>query len=236
MALRAQPPPNLALGGKTLPLEVTRRKGAVNMTLRLDPISETVRLVLPYRVALSEGMAFVESRRGWLQQHLDRLPPRIPFAHNQEIPILGVHHRIEHAPEAKRGVWIEGGAVFVSGKPEYLARRLRDFLKERARQEISSAAQDKSRQIAAKLGRITLKDTKGRWGSCTPYGDLAFSWRLVLAPAHVLDYVVAHEVAHLQELNHSARFWRLVARLTEHTAESKSWLRRHGAGLHRYGS
>jgi predicted metal-dependent hydrolase len=80
-----------------------------------------------------------------------------------------------------------------------------------------------------------MKDTKARWGSCTPYGDLAFSWRLVLAPPFVLDYVVAHEVAHLRELNHSARFWRQVAKLTDHTAEAKSWLRRHGAGLHRYG-
>lgn len=235
MALRAQAPETLLLGNRKVPLAVLRRKGAVNMTLRFDPIDDTVRLVLPYRVALAEGLEFVESRMEWLQTHLERLPPRIPFADGHSIPLHGAPHAIRHVPEARRGVWIEDQAIHISGGGEHLPRRLRDFLKESARKRITETAQVKASQIGAKIGRISMKDTKGRWGSCTPYGDLAFSWRLILAPPHVLDYVVAHEVAHLQELNHSARFWRLVAKLTLHTAEAKSWLRRHGAGLHRYG-
>ncbi len=231
----AQPPDSIALGTVSLPLEILRRKGAVNMTLRLDPIKETVRLVLPRGVALAEGLGFVESRKEWLTKHLERLAPRIPFSPGATIPILGVSHLINAAPQARRGAWAEDGVLHVSGAPEFAQRRVRDFLKEKARVEITRLAHDKAKRIDAEIGRIALKDTHGRWGSCTPEGDLSFSWRLILAPSGVLDYVVAHEVAHLAELNHSDRFWRLVAKLTLHTAEAKSWLRRHGAGLHRYG-
>ncbi|MBF0355672.1 MAG: M48 family metallopeptidase [Alphaproteobacteria bacterium] len=235
MAARIQPPENITLGQATLPLEILRRKGAVNMTLRLDPCSDTVRLVLPKGVPLAEGLSFVEQRREWLLGHLERLTPRVAFADGSVIPILGRPHMIHSRPDARRGVWIEAATLCVSGSPEYLQRRVRDFLKEMSRNEITRNARDKAHQIGADIGRITLKDTRGRWGSCTPEGDLSFSWRLLLAPPYVLDYVVAHEVAHLRELNHSARFWRLVAKLTLHMAEAKSWLRRHGASLHRYG-
>jgi predicted metal-dependent hydrolase len=223
------------LGDREVPFQVARRKGAVNMILRFDAASDEVRLVLPCRVSLAEGMDFVESRKDWLHQQMIRLPPRIPFAHGERIPFQGIPHLVRHAPEARRGVWIEDNAIHVSGSPEHLPRRLGDFLKEQARKHITHSARDKAQEISAEIGRIAMKDTKARWGSCTPYGDLSFSWRLVLAPPFVLDYVVAHEVAHLRHLNHGARFWRQVAKLTEHTAEAKSWLRRHGAALHRYG-
>ena len=235
MTARIRPPEQVRLGEVCLPLEILRRKGAVNMTLRLDPFTETVRLVLPRGVPLAEGLSFVEQRRDWLRGHLEKLAPRVAFTEDSILPLLGHPHRICSRPEARRGVWIEEDQLCVSGAPEHLPRRVRDFLKEMSKNEISRNARDKARQIDAGIGRITLKDTRGRWGSCTPEGNLSFSWRLLLAPPYVLDYVVAHEVAHLRELNHSARFWRLVARLTLHTAEAKSWLRRHGAGLHRYG-
>lgn len=235
MPPRQQAPTHVELGGRRVPLEILRRKGAVNMTLRFEPSSDSVRLVLPCRVPLAEGLDFIDSRRDWLLKHMERLPPRIPFADGTWLPILGEAHQVRHRPDAKRGVWIEEGVIHVSGGPEHLSRRLADFLKERARLEIGHAARAKAAEIGARVGRVTMKDTRGRWGSCTPHGDLSFSWRLVLAPQAVLDYVVAHEVAHLQELNHGPRFWRLVAKLTPHMAEGKSWLRRHGAALHRYG-
>lgn len=235
MAPRLQAPDHVVLGGKQVPLEVVRRKGAVNLTLRFEPASDSVRLVMPYRVPLSEGLDFIESRHDWLLSHMNRLPPRIVFEDGVWVPLLGELHQVRHAPQARRGVWIENGEIHVSGTSEHFARRLSDFLKERARHEIARIAREKAGSVNARVGRLSLKDTKGRWGSCTPYGDLSFSWRLVLAPPFVLDYVVAHEVAHIKELNHGPRFWRLVAALTPHMAEAKTWLRRHGAGLHRYG-
>ena len=79
---------------------------------------------------------------------------------------------------------------------------------------------------------MTFKDTRSRWGSCTSDGRLAFSWRIVMAPPYVIDYLAAHEVAHLAEMNHGPRFWTACRRLCPRTDEAKAWLKRHGTMLH----
>ena len=89
--------------------------------------------------------------------------------------------------------------------------------------------------LGVKVKRISIRDQSSRWGSCTSAGSLSFSWRLILAPPYVLDYLAAHEVAHLVEMNHSARFWRVVGKVCPHTERAKTWLDTHGNDLHRYG-
>ena len=127
--------------------------------------------------------------------------------------------------EALGGVWLEEGTICVSGRPEHLSRRVRDFLKQQARKAILPRAQEKAARLGRHAGRITLRDTRSRWGSCSVSGDLNFSWRLVLAPIIVLDYVIAHEVAHLVEYNHGRKFWALAKDLTENMEEAKTWLK-----------
>ena len=89
--------------------------------------------------------------------------------------------------------------------------------------------------LGVKVKRLSIRDQSSRWGSCTSAGSLSFSWRLILAPPYVLDYLAAHEVAHLVEMNHSARFWRVVGRVCGHVERAKTWLDTHGNDLHRYG-
>jgi predicted metal-dependent hydrolase len=180
-------------------------------------------------------MRFVRQREGWIKAKLAQMPPRIPFAPGAMLPLLGQAHIIQHEPKARRGVWAEAGVICVSGEAEHLSRRLRDWLKDRAKKEIVKRAQAKAEQVKKRINRITLRDPKGRWGSCSPDANLSFSWRLIFAPRDVLDYVVAHEVAHLVELNHSVRFWRLVQKLTPDALRSRAWLKRHGNALQRYG-
>jgi predicted metal-dependent hydrolase len=124
----------------------------------------------------------------------------------------------------------------VSGRQEHAPRRLRDWLVEQARADLDRSVTLHARQLGVKARSITLRDQTSRWGSCTAGGLLSFSWRLVLAPSHVLDYVAAHEVAHLIEMNHGPRFWKLVGRSMPRLEEAKRWLRHHGADLHRYGA
>ncbi len=124
----------------------------------------------------------------------------------------------------------------VSGRLEHAPRRLRDWLVEQARADLDVCVGTHARKLGVKARSITLRDQTSRWGSCTAGGLLSFSWRLVLAPAHVLDYVAAHEVAHLVEMNHGPRFWKLVARSMPRLEEAKRWLRNHGPDLHRYGA
>jgi predicted metal-dependent hydrolase len=127
------------------------------------------------------------------------------------------------------------GEIHVAGHGEHLPRRVQDWLKFEARREIARRAHEKAELIGKKIRRISLKDPKTRWGSCSPSGCLSFTWRLIFAPPHVIDYVVAHEVAHMRELNHGPRFWRTVSELTRHEKSARHWLQTEGLHLHRYG-
>ncbi len=225
----------LELDGEPVPLAVKRHARARRLTLRLDPASGRFHLVLPRGVPLREGLDFARRRSTWILHQLGSLPPRVPFADGAVIPLLGRPHRIEHRPTARGAVWREAEALCVAGSAEHLPRRVGDYLKKEARAELGDRARQKSRRVGRRIARVSLRDTQSRWGSCSRDGRINFSWRLILAPESVLDYVVAHEVAHLIHMDHSREFWRLVDRLTADVPKSKAWLRRHGAGLLRYG-
>src|SRR5690606_6087885 len=152
------------------------------------------------------GLAFARERREWIRRQLDALPPRRPFVDGAEIPLLDVPHVLRHRPDARRGVWREGGALNVSGQAEHLSRRVHDWLREEARRLIAPRAQASAARLSRAAGRITIRDPRTRWASCSRDGAMSFSWRLALAPEWVLDYVVAHEAAHLVEMNHGPAF------------------------------
>ena len=225
----------LCQDGRRLPVKVRRHPRARRITIRLDPRGESLNLVLPRGTALAEGIAFAEREKDWVAKCLAALAPVRRFEPGTSVPLQGEAHIIRHLPWVRRGVWLEAGAICVCGRPEHVPRRVRDFLIARAGELIHPAAREKAARLDRPVGRITLRDTTSRWGSCSAKGDLSFSWRLVLGPAHVLDYVVAHEVAHLVEQNHGPRFWDLAASLTERMEEAKAWLRHNGRDLWRYG-
>jgi predicted metal-dependent hydrolase len=235
---RAAPPATLDLAGRSIPLHVRRSTRAKRITLHIDAARGGIELVLPARAALATGLAFLEERRGWVAARIAAIPERIPFVHGAEVPILGIPHRILHLGErafGNRVVAVTEGEIRVFGPAAHIARRVRDHLVALARQELSRRARALAARIDRRVARISVRDTTSRWGSCAASGNLAFSWRLVLAPESVLDYVVAHEVAHLVEMNHGVRFWRLVEELAPGAAPQRAWLRRHRARLLGYG-
>ncbi|MCP4327548.1 MAG: M48 family metallopeptidase [Alphaproteobacteria bacterium] len=205
------------------------------MSLRLDPAARGVVLTLPQRTAEREGLDFVHDHAGWIATRVATWPPRRRFADGVVIPLRGVDHRIVHLPLARRGVWCEDGEIRVAGDGSHLPRRVADWLKREARRELADRAREKAARLGRPVIRVTVRDTRSQWGSCAANGQLSFSWRLVLAPDHILDYVVAHEVAHLAEPNHGARFHDLVADLTTDPKTAEKWLLRHGEKLHCYG-
>lgn len=225
----------LSLEGREVPLAIRRTRGARHMTLRLDEASGTIRLGLPYGIALAEGLDFARSRSRWILCQIDALPPRVAFVEGAVVPILGRPHVIRHAPEARRGAWCDQGMLWVSGFAEHLPRRVADHLKAEAHRELTGRSHAKAARIARRVAKINLRDTRSRWGSCTAEGEIGYSWRLILAPESVLDYVVAHEVAHLAHLNHGKRFWALVRTLTAEVAGPRRWLKDNGSRLLRYG-
>ncbi len=235
MARERVGPTILKVAQREIPLVVSRNPRARRITLRLDGQSGDVRLVLPKSMAIGEGLDFARQKADWLLEQIDALPARVSFADGAVIPVLGADHVIRHLPGAQRGVWRGNGAIFVSGLAEHLPRRIEAFLKAEARDTISPRARDKAAAINREVRRITIRHMTSRWGSCGGDGTLCFCWRLVLAPETVLDYVVAHEVAHLRHMNHGDRFWKLVARLTHDIEGARRWLKAHGDALIRYG-
>jgi predicted metal-dependent hydrolase len=225
----------LRLAGREIPLKVARHAQARHISLRVDGAAGAVRLILPRRAALREGLEFAEYKSAWLLDQLDALPARIPFGDGAVVPILGQDHVIRHDREGRRGVWRAKGVVWASGHAEHLPRRIADFLKAEARRELAARARSKAAKIQETVHRVSVRETRTRWGSCGSDGTLNFCWRLILTPVEVLDYVVAHEVAHLKHMNHGPRFWELTERLTVNAAEARAWLRQHGDRVLRYG-
>lgn len=224
-----------------VPITVRRSERARRMTLRVRAATRDVTLTLPVRTAAGAAHAFVERHVGWIEQRLARLPRPVPFAPGETIPLRGLPHRIV-LREGRRGITrVEPGLsgddprLVVHGDLAHVARRVADFLKREARRDLVEAVARHAAALGVGVGRVALRDTTSRWGSCSASGDLSFSWRLVLAPPDVLDYLAAHEVAHRREMNHGPRYWAHVARLAPDYERAEAWLKAHGATLHRYG-
>jgi predicted metal-dependent hydrolase len=222
------------------PVRIRRHRQARRYTLRIDAASREVVLTIPPRGSLSEARDFAHKHGGWIAARLKRLPKAAPFAPGIEVPLRGAGHRIVHRPRARGTVWTErdpdnNRLLCVAGEAPHVNRRITDFLKREARRDLEMASRRHAEKLRVSIKRISVRDQSSRWGSCSNSGVLSFSWRLVLAPPFVLDYLAAHEVAHLVELNHSQRFWRLVARIDPNAERAKAWLDANGADLHRYG-
>jgi hypothetical protein len=203
--------------------------------LRIDPCGGGVVVTLPIRAGRGAGVALLMNHADWVADRLAALPEALLFTDGAMVPIGGVPHRIRHMPQSQGGAWVQDGELHVAGAPEFLRRRVLDFLRGEARRQLSALVVVKSTMLGLSVRRIMVKDTRSRWGSCAADGSLAFSWRLVMTPEFVQDYVAAHEVAHLRHMNHGKRFWNLVDRLTPHAATAIPWLRAEGFRLLRVG-
>ena len=220
---------------------VRRHPRARRYTLRVRDRDREIIMTIPPRGSLRQARDFAERNADWIAARVKRIPDRVPFAGGETIPLRGVPHRIAHRPKARGTVWTEtddeGVALLcVAGGAGHIGRRVRDFLKREAKGDLSAATKRHAIALDVAIERIGVRDTLSRWGSCSSDGALSYSWRLILAPPFVLDYLAAHEVAHCRELNHSARFWRVVDQLTPERRRAEAWLKTHGNSLHRYGA
>ena len=211
--MNVPPPETLALPSGSARIEWRRSTRARRVSLRIDPSGGAIVVTLPPRASRGAGMALLMSHVDWVVDRLAALPEPVPFADGALIPVCGVSHRIRHVPLAKGGAWLHDNEIHVTGAQEFLRRRVLDFLRAEARRRLSALVAVKTTLAGVTPRRIIVKDTSSRWGSCAPDKTLAFSWRLVMAPDFVQDYVTAHEVAHLRHMNHGPAFWHLVASL-----------------------
>lgn len=216
------------------PIEITLRRSARTrrFSLRVSRMDGRVTLTLPPRAREGEAMAFAATQEDWLRRALAGLPVMAGVNMGMEIPVEGRMLRVMQG--TGRVVRAEGDALLVPGDPLQAGRRVMAYLKALARTRLVAASDRYAAQVGRKFAAITLRDPRSRWGSCTADAGLMYSWRLVMAPPDVLDYVAAHEVAHLVEMNHSPAFWAVVARLRPDWQHQRNWLRAHGGDLQAY--
>ncbi|MCB4770620.1 M48 family metallopeptidase [Ancylobacter sp. Lp-2] len=231
----------LRVDGREVVVTLRRDARARRYTLRVRAATRDVVLTMPARGSLKEATAFAERHTGWIAVRLAQLPVVVAFEPGATVPLRGVPHRITHRPGQRGTVWAEVDAegaarLCVAGEAAHVARRVADFLKREARRDLTEASRRHAAALGVSISRITLRDTASRWGSCSSTGALSYSWRLILAPPEVLDYLAAHEVAHRREMNHGPRFWATVDRLFPSRHEAEAWLKRRGAELHRFGA
>ncbi len=234
--------PKVQVRGQTIefssrqaPFVLRRSPRARRYSLRVDPRFGAVTLVLPRRGTTEEGLRFLTASAAWIEQRLARLPPGMPFKDGAAIPLKGRNVKLRHDPARRSGVWAGEGEIVVGGPPADMARRLGRWLVAEARREFTARAMVLAEKVGRRIAAIRIADTRSQWGACSSTGRISFSWRVIMAPEMVIDYLVAHEVAHLVHRRHGARFKALLSRLTPAAPAAEDWLKRHGPALYRIG-
>jgi predicted metal-dependent hydrolase len=227
----------LKIDGRAVEITMRLNPRARRLIVKVHPSTGEITVVAPSKRAMSHALDFARGESDWIAKKLARVPQPVHFEIGSNVPFRGREYRIVAGGQGPGPVWIEETEellIRVSGRPEHVGRRVRDFLKAAARRRLAERTAHFAGQVGKRPVRLSIRDTASRWGSCSVKGALSYSWRLILAPDAVLDYVVAHEVAHLVEMNHGPCFWRLVARLVPDYEARQAWLTRNATQLHRY--
>jgi hypothetical protein len=225
----------LKIDGRLLEVRVKLNPRARRMIVKVNPATGEISVTAPSRRGVAHALDFARGEKDWIVRQLAKAPGPVLMTPGAKIPFHGKMHEIRS--QSARGpapVWVEDGVIWVSGGAAHAPRRVLDFLKSEARKVFEALALKHADRLGVKPSRITVRDTASRWGSCSSTRSLSFSWRLILAPDFVLDYVVAHEVAHIREMNHSPRFWAHVKTLVADRNTAQAWLRVNGRELQRY--
>ena len=228
--------------GECYGIEVRRSPNARRLILRVRGATRDAVLTIPKRTSLADARSFAERQAAWVGARLRRLPETVIIEGGAIIPVRGVPTLLLACPDERGVVWLDpsradGSAVqalCIAGEAAHLPRRTTDWLRRECRRDLERAVGAAAATLGRKMPPITLRDTATRWGSCTASGRLNFSWRLILAPPFVLDYLAAHEAAHLVHMNHSPKFWNLCRSLNADTDRAEAWLNTQGTSLHRY--
>jgi len=252
----------IALENCDIPIKFRRHPKARRLTLRVSSTDRSAIVTVPPYCSDKETISFLENHRNWLFEQFEKLPEAAPFKHESIIPLRGADHKLIFAGQSRgKGViWIENQEtntetefetletqentipeihmpeIHINGTEHFAPRRLTRWLIDQARKDLQERSKWHSDNLGLSYNKIMIKDQRSRWGSCSSRGILSYSWRLILAPSDVLDYVAAHEVAHLAEMNHGPDFWALVEQTLPTYKTAKAWLSENGSELHRYGA
>ncbi len=224
--------------GRKIRVRLSVNPRAKKLILRLDQKRGEAVAVAPSERKLAEAADFARAKLDWIERHLDAQPKRIVFENGAVIPLRGRACKLSLDGQGRMAKLIDGDPQILAlpGAPETLPARALRVLKKMAKSDLTEAVARHAATLKVSPARISVKDTRTRWGSCSHQRNLSFSWRLVLADPFVLDYVAAHEVAHILEMNHSRAFWQTVERTYPDWRRARDWLKVNGPALHAVGA
>jgi predicted metal-dependent hydrolase len=229
----------LRIGGRSVSVKVRLNPRARRLIVKVHPSTGEVAIVAPSERSVPRALDFARQEGDWIAGRLAKVPEPVYLEPGDTVLFKGSLYVLRLSPD-RGGVWVDNDAtrptIRISGQREHAPRRVEDWLKREARKLISRRINALAADLGVNVTRITVRDAASRWGSCSTTGAVSLSWRLIMAPNFVLNYVAAHEVAHLREMNHGTRFWRLVDKLVgpDEAQAAQAWLRDHGTELHRY--
>lgn len=229
----------MRIGGKSVSVKVRLNPRARRLIVKVHPSTGEVAVVAPSERSVQKALDFARQEGDWIAGRLDRVPDPVYLEPGDTVLFKGNLYVLRLSPD-RGSVWIDNDAtrptIRVTGKREHAPRRVEDWLKKQARTAITRRINALAEELGVNVTRITVRDATSRWGSCSTSGAISLSWRLIMAPNSVLNYVAAHEVAHLREMNHGTRFWRIVDKLVgqDEAETAQAWLREFGSELHRY--
>lgn len=220
--------------GESINVRLEVNPKARRLILRLDERNREAVAVAPSKKKIGEAAAFARERIDWIAEHLQALPEHLVLSPGTEFRLRDMPCQISLEGHGRLAKLDPGPpqTLCVPGEIETTGKRVERFLRKTAKQDLSDAVIRYCQRLGVEARRVSVKDTRTRWGSCTSDGRLAFSWRLIMAPRDVLEYVAAHECAHLLEMNHSPAFWAHVSTCRPHWKTERAWLRKHGRDLH----
>ncbi|MEM9469824.1 MAG: SprT family zinc-dependent metalloprotease [Pseudomonadota bacterium] len=219
-------------------LDIKISPRAKRMALRVDSKDRSVKLVIPKRASIKSAYEFALKNADWIKQSLAELPQPLAFENGAIIPVMGKDREIKITYDSSSkttDIILKSNELLVITNKKNVSSRIKRYLQDLAKQEFTTLAREKALELNKTVKRVDIKDTASRWGSCSHDGRISFSWRLVFAPYEAIDYVIAHEVAHLQHMDHSRAFWSVCRDLSDSYTKGKKWMQQNGSELMRYG-
>jgi len=216
------------------PLQVNVSIRSRRLTLRIDSKKRQAVLTMPRLCSRRKAYEFVRAHQDWVEENLARLPKVKDFADGETISLLGQSVTISRLPDSNSAARLENNVLYVGGEEVFLHRRVKDYIKREAKKAFLALSRGYAQKIGCQVSDVFIKDTKSRWGSCSSLNNINYNWRIALAPQEVINYLMAHEVAHLKHHDHSPAFWRCVEELYPDAAEGRRWLKAHGNELYLY--
>lgn len=228
--------PEVDIEGESVPVRIRRNPRAKRISMRADAVKREIRITMPHYTPTNVALDFVAKKRAWIAVRLQSAPDAVPMHPGSEIAFQGESYLIEWDENWSRSIQCREGILRLGGPEESVQPRILRWLKAEARRIYTAEIEHYCSVAGERVPRLSLGDPRSRWGSCSSRGTISLSWRLIMAPAYVRRSVIAHEVAHMRHMNHSADFYQWLDTLYEGNRKAADqWLKMHGTGLQRVG-